>query len=476
MYRAGKINDLGKAWVYNFEVESENELDKNFVVFTKMYTPLLVSNSHAAVVARGMGKCCVAGCEAIIVDEKGKTFRIPNRKIVVKEGDLISIDGSTGEVFLGQMPLTEPEISGEFGELMKWVDGFKRLKVKANADIPRDAEVARKFGAEGIGLCRTEHMFFKPERIMAVREMILAETLEERKKALNKILPYQKEDFKGLFKVMSGLPIIIRLLDPPLHEFLPQEEKDIKDVAGQMHVPAEKIKDTIKTLHEFNPMLGFRGCRLGVKYPEINEMQVRAIFEAALESKNEGFTPLPEIEVPLVGDVREFLLIRDIVEKVAEELKVKGKIKYRVGTMIEVPRAAITADEIAKEAEFMSFGTNDLTQMGCGFSRDDAGKFLGIYVEKGVYKRDPFQSIDQGGVGKLMQICIEKSRNVKPDMDIGICGEHGGDPESVKFCHRIGLTDVSCSPYRVPIAKLAAAQAVIEEKRPAKQKFMGSTD
>jgi len=424
--------------------------------------------SHAAVVARGMGKCCVAGCEAIIVEEKSRSFRIPSRNITVKEGDWISIDGSTGEVFLGQMPLIEPEISGEFGDFMGWVDGFKRLAVLANADIPRDAEVAKRFGAEGIGLCRTEHMFFKPERIMAVREMILAETLEGRKRALAKIQPYQKEDFKGLFKVMSGLPIIIRLLDPPLHEFLPHEEKDIKDVAKQMGVTPEKIKETIETLHEFNPMLGFRGCRLGVKYPEINEMQVRAIFEAALEARKEGFVPLPEIEVPIVGNVKEFMLIRDITEKVAGELQVRGKIKYTIGTMIEVPRAAITADEIAKEADFMSFGTNDLTQMGCGFSRDDAGKFLGIYVEKGIFKSDPFQSIDQEGVGKFMQLCIEKARSVKPKMGIGICGEHGGDPESVKFCHRIGLTDVSCSPYRVPIARLAAAQAAIEEKKKIK--------
>ncbi len=421
--------------------------------------------SHAAVVARGMGKCCVAGCEAIIVDEHGKTFKIPSKGITIKEGEWVSIDGSTGEVYSGQMALIEPEIAGEFSELMRWVDGFKRLCVKTNADTPHDAEIAKKFGAEGIGLTRTEHMFFKPERIMAVREMILAETQEERKKALKKILPYQKQDFKGLFKVMSGLPIIIRLLDPPLHEFLPKEDKDIKEVAREMGIPAEKLRETINTLHEFNPMLGFRGCRLGVKYAEINEMQVRAIFEAALEAKREGHVPLPEIEVPLVGNVNEYVLIRDIIERVAEELKVKGRIKYKIGTMIEVPRAAITADEIAKEADFMSFGTNDLTQMGCGFSRDDSGKFLGIYVEKGIYKRDPFQSIDQQGVGQLMQICIKKARGVKPNMEIGICGEHGGEPESVKFCHRIGLTDVSCSPFRVPIARLAAAQAAIEDKK-----------
>ncbi len=421
--------------------------------------------SHAAVVARGMGKCCVAGCEAIIVDEHKKRFKIPSKNMVIKEGEWVSLDGSTGEVFSGQMPLIEPEIAGEFEELMKWADRFKRLAVKTNADTPHDAKIARRFGAEGIGLCRTEHMFFKPERITAVREMILAEEAPERKRALNKILPYQREDFKELFKVMSGLPIIIRLLDPPLHEFLPHEDKEIRHVASQMGVSPQKIKDTTQTLHELNPMLGFRGCRLGVKYPEINEIQIRAIFEAALEAKKEGYVPLPEIEVPLVGNVKELELIKDMIEKVAEELHVKGKIKYKIGTMIEVPRAAITADEIAKEVDFMSFGTNDLTQMGCGFSRDDAGKFLGIYVQKGIYKFDPFQAIDQDGIGKLMQICIEKARSVKPEMEIGICGEHGGEPESVKFCHRIGLTDVSCSPFRIPIARLAAAHAAIEDKR-----------
>ncbi len=421
--------------------------------------------SHAAVVARGMGKCCVAGCEAISVDEKKGVFRIPDKDVTVKEGDLVSIDGSTGEVFLGQLGLIEPGISGEFGEMMKWVNGFKKLGVKANADTPHDSKISRKFGAEGIGLCRTEHMFFKPERIMAVREMILADTPDERKKALDKILPYQRNDFKGLFKVMSGMPIIIRLLDPPLHEFLPREENEIKELADHMGVSLQKIKDTIKGLEEFNPMLGFRGCRLGVKYPEINEMQVRAIFKAALDAKKEGYEPLPEIEVPLIGSVTEFVMIKEIIKRVAAEMRVRGKVKYKIGTMIEVPRAAITADEIAKEADFLSFGTNDLTQMGCGFSRDDAGKFLGIYVERGIYKRDPFQSIDQEGIGKLMKICIEKARKAKPGIEIGICGEHGGDPESVRFCHRLGLTDVSCSPYRVPIAKLSAAQAAIEDEK-----------
>ncbi len=420
--------------------------------------------SHAAVVARGMGKCCVAGCEEIIVNEAEKNFKIPGKNnVMIREGEMISLDGSTGEVFVGQLDLIEPEISGEFGKLMEWVDEFKKLHVKANADTPHDSEIAKKFGAEGIGLCRTEHMFFKPERIMAVREMILAENLDGRKKALDKILPYQKEDFRGLFEVMSGLPIIIRLLDPPLHEFLPKEEKEIREVAENMGVSPDKIKETIKNLHEFNPMLGFRGCRLTVKYPEITGMQVKAIFEAALEAKAEGHDPRPEIEVPLIGNFREFLFVRKIIDRIAEEMGITDKIKYKVGTMIEVPRAALTADEIAKEADFMSFGTNDLTQMGCGFSRDDSGKFLGLYVENGIYERDPFQSIDQEGVGKLMKICIENARKTNPDIEIGICGEHGGETESVKFCHKIGLNDVSCSPFRVPIARLAAAQAAIEQ-------------
>ncbi len=421
--------------------------------------------SHAAVVARGMGKCCVAGCDAISVDEKAKTVKIASRNLTIRGGDVISLDGSTGEVYKGALNLVEPEIGGDFATLMKWVDARKRLSVKTNADTPKDSETARKFGAEGIGLCRTEHMFFKPERIMAVREMILAETLDERKKALNKLLPMQKKDFKGLFKVMSGMPIVIRLLDPPLHEFLPHEDADINELAREMKVSSQKIKDIVKNLHELNPMLGFRGCRLGVKYPEINAMQARAIFEAALESKKEGFKPVPYVEVPLIGHVKEFIMIKDIIEEVAAEMKIKDKLKYKIGTMMEVPRAALTADEIAKEADFMSFGTNDLTQMSCGFSRDDAGKFLKIYVDKGIYTRDPFQSIDQTGVGKLMEICIRDARKVKKDIEIGICGEHGGEPESVKFCHRIGLDEVSCSPFRVPIARLAAAQAAIEEKR-----------
>ena len=421
--------------------------------------------SHAAVVARGMGKCCVAGCEEIIVDEHKKELRVKNKDLVLKENDLISLDGSTGEIFKGELALVEPEVSGTFAELMGWADEFRTMKVKTNADTPKDALRAKEFGAEGIGLTRTEHMFFEAEKIKEFRKMILTETKEEREKALLDLEPLQEKDFFGLFEVMDNLPIIIRLLDPPLHEFLPKEEGEINEIAKELGIKPEKIKEIESGMHEFNPMLGFRGCRLGVSYPEINAMQAKAIFKAALKAKEKGLTPLPRIEVPLVGNVKEFTHIKKIIEKVAENLGVKGKIDYQIGTMIEVPRACITADEIAKEADFLSFGTNDLTQMGCGFSRDDAGKFLPLYVSQGIYERDPFQAIDQTGVGELMKICIQKARSVKPEIEIGICGEHGGEPSSVEFCHRIGLNDVSCSPFRVPIARLAAAQAAIKEKQ-----------
>lgn len=419
--------------------------------------------SHAAVVARGMGKPCVAGCSDAVINEEEKLCRIGG--IELREMDYLTLDGSTGEVIKGEVPVIDPELSGDFEKLMKWADNFRKLKVKTNADTPHDAQVARDFGAEGIGLCRTEHMFFEGERIKAVREMILAEDLKGRKKALAKIEPMQKEDFKELFKVMGGLPVIIRLLDPPLHEFLPKEDADIKEMAREMDVEEKKIREIISNLHEFNPMLGFRGCRLGIKYPEISEMQAKAILEAAIECKKEGIKAVPWIEVPLVGNVREYLIIKEIVDKAARDFKVKRGNDYWMGTMIEVPRAALTADEIAPECDFMSFGTNDLTQMTCGFSRDDAGNFLKPYVEAGIYERDPFQSIDQTGVGKIMKMCIEKAKKANPKIEIGICGEHGGEPESVKFCHRIGLNDVSCSPYRVPIARLAAAQAALEDKK-----------
>lgn len=420
--------------------------------------------SHAAVVARGMGKCCVAGAEDIMVKEKeGKVIiKTPKGEKTLKEGDWLTLDGGTGEVFESQVPVIDPEIHGDFKKLMSWADSFKKIKIKANADTPHDAKIARDYGAEGIGLCRTEHMFFDADRIKSFRKMILTEKLEDRKKALEILLEYQQKDFEGIFEAMDGLPVIIRLLDPPLHEFLPKEDPEIKELSEEMNIPESKIKDIIKSSHEFNPMLGFRGCRLGVKYPEINEMQSRAIFQAALECQKRGIKVFPQIEIPLAGNVKEFLMVKEMIEKVAEETGAKGKLDYQIGTMIEVPRAAITADEFAKEVDFMSFGTNDLTQMTCGFSRDDAAKFLIPYVEKGIYKKDPFQSIDQEGVGKMMQICIEKARKVNPKIEIGICGEHGGDPESVKFCQRIGLNDVSCSPFRVPIARLSAAQAGLE--------------
>jgi pyruvate,orthophosphate dikinase len=419
--------------------------------------------SHAAVVARGMGKCCVAGCGALYVKEDHAT-QCEIGGVIIKEGDVISLDGTSGEVFLGALPTVDPELSGSFSQIMEWAKKYKRLKIKANADIPRDAEVAKKFGAEGIGLCRTEHMFFEPKRIFAMRMMILSDNLEDRKKYLENLLPFQKEDFKGLFKIMNGLPCIIRLLDPPLHEFLPQEEKMQIQVAKEMGITVEKLKAAVSNLHEFNPMLGFRGCRLGVKYPEINYMQMRAIFLAALECIAEGFNPLPYIEVPIVGHIKELKLIHELMFEAMKATGAEGKVNYKFGTMIEVPRGALTADELAKESDFFSFGTNDLTQMTCGFSRDDVAKFIKYYLEKNIYAKDPFVSIDQEGVGKLMQICVEKGRKEKEHIEIGICGEHGGDPDSVAFCHKIGLDDVSCSPYRVPIALLSAAHAAIKEE------------
>ena len=420
--------------------------------------------SHAAVVARGMGKCCIAGCGAINITEVQKYFTVGD--IVIKEGDYITLNGTTGEVMLGQAPLVTPELTGDFGTFMKWVDEFRKIGVRTNADTPHDSEVARKFGAEGIGLCRTEHMFFAPERISAVREMILADDTEGRKKALAKILPFQKSDFIEIFRVMKGLPVTIRLLDPPLHEFLPHTEEELRALSASMEVPVEKLKARNKALYEFNPMLGHRGCRLGITYPEIYEMQVRAIMEAACELSKKKVRVIPEIMIPLVGHVNELKVMRELTVQVAEEVlqRYKTRVSYTVGTMIELPRAAITADEIAPYADFYSFGTNDLTQTTFGLSRDDAGRFLPFYVEKGILENDPFITLDQDGIGILMKIGIEKGRKVKKHLKMGICGEHGGDPKSVEFCHKIGLNYVSCSPYRVPIAKLAAAQAVLKEK------------
>ena len=422
--------------------------------------------SHAAVVARGMGTCCVAGCGDVRVDEENHVCTIAGT--TVKEGDWISLDGSTGNVYIGAIETKPAEVSGNFKRIMDWADELRVLQVRTNADTPTDAAKALEFGAQGVGLTRTEHMFFDPDRIPAMREMIVSKTEEERRKALAKLLPMQKEDFKGIYKVMAGRPVTIRFLDPPLHEFLPTAEEDIVALAADMGLEVDELKATIASLHEFNPMMGHRGCRLAVTYPEIAEMQTRAVIEAAIEVKEEtGFDILPEIMIPLVGEIKELKYVKDVVVATAEKvMEEKGvKIDYKVGTMIEIPRAALTADEIAKEAEFFSFGTNDLTQMTFGFSRDDAGKFLNEYYTKKIYESDPFARVDQIGVGKLMKMAVELGRQTRPGMKMGICGEHGGDPSSVEFCHRIGLNYVSCSPFRVPIARLAAAQAAVNFPR-----------
>jgi len=422
--------------------------------------------SHAAVVARGMGRCCVAGCGELRIDEEGKKFTDAAGN-VYKEGDWISLDGSTGNVYAGQLPTVAPELTGDFGKFMAWADEIRVLKVRANADTPHDAAQAYKFGAEGIGLCRTEHMFFEGERIKAMREMIVARTEEQRRKALDKLLPMQRADFEGLFREMKGHPVTIRYLDPPLHEFLPQDEEDIKNLADEMGMSFDELKAIVDSLHEFNPMMGHRGCRLAVSYPEIAEMQTRAVIEAAINVNKEGMNITPEIMIPLVGDVEELKYVKNVVVKTADEIIKKAgvELKYKVGTMIEIPRAAITADEIAKEAEFFSFGTNDLTQMTFGFSRDDAGKFLEDYYAKKIYESDPFAKLDQTGVGRLIETAVQLGKKTRPDIKLGICGEHGGDPSSIDFCHRVGLDYVSCSPYRVPIARLAAAQAQVNNPR-----------
>ncbi len=419
--------------------------------------------SHAAVVARGMGKCCISGAGAVHVDTKTRTLCIDD--LVLNEGDWISLNGSTGEVFEGKIPTREAELSGDFGKLMALTDRYKRLQVRANADTPTDAQVARNFGATGIGLCRTEHMFFEGERIVAVREMILADDEAGRRKALSKLLPIQRADFEGLFRAMHGLPVTIRLLDPPLHEFVPHDEASQRVMAADMHVSLGRIKMRVEELHEFNPMMGHRGCRLGISYPEITEMQTRAMIEAALNMRHLGIVVKAEIMVPLVGTVREFNLQADVIRQTAAAVfKERGEqIDYLLGTMIETPRAALIADSIGKRAEFFSFGTNDLTQMTLGFSRDDAGKFLPDYLRQGVYERDPFRSIDQEGVGALVDMAVRKGRAARTDIEIGICGEHGGDPASIEFFHRVGLDYVSCSPFRIPIARLAAAQAAIRD-------------
>jgi len=422
--------------------------------------------SHAAVVARGMGRCCVAGCGEIRINEEEKYFKDKEGNIY-KEGDWISLDGSTGNVYSGKLPTVDPELTGDFGTFMKWVDEIRVLKVRTNADTPADAAQAFRFGAEGIGLCRTEHMFFEGERIKAMREMIVARTEEQRRKALDKLLPMQRGDFEGLFREMKGNPVTIRYLDPPLHEFLPQDEEDIRALAAEMGLSFEELKSIVDSLHEFNPMMGHRGCRLAVSYPEIAEMQTRAVIEAAINVNKEGMNVVPEIMIPLVGDIKELKYVKDVVVRTADEIiKQAGvDLKYMVGTMIEIPRAALTADEIAKEAEFFSFGTNDLTQMTFGFSRDDAGRFLEDYYDKKIYESDPFAKLDQTGVGKLVEMAAQLGRKTRPNLKLGICGEHGGEPSSVEFCHRVGLDYVSCSPFRVPIARLAAAQAQVQYPR-----------
>ncbi len=419
--------------------------------------------SHAAVVARGMGTCCVSGCGDIQMDEENKQFVLAGK--TYHEGDYISIDGSTGNIYDGQIPTVDASIAGEFGRVMAWADKYRTLKVRTNADNPRDTKKAIELGAEGIGLCRTEHMFFEEERIPKIRKMILSETKEAREAALNELIPFQKGDFKAMYEELKGLPMTVRYLDPPLHEFLPTDEEDIKALASEMGVSVEHLKAKCAELHEFNPMMGHRGCRLAVTYPEIAKMQTRALMEAAIEvSEEKGYDITVEIMIPLVGEKKELKFVKNIVVETAELVKKEknSDIKYKIGTMIEIPRAALTADEIAEEAEFFSFGTNDLTQMTFGFSRDDAGKFLGSYYENKIYESDPFAKLDQDGVGKLVKMAAEKGRATRPDIKLGICGEHGGDPSSVEFCHNVGLNYVSCSPFRVPIARLAAAQAAIK--------------
>jgi pyruvate,orthophosphate dikinase len=416
--------------------------------------------SHAAVVARGMGTCCIAGCSEIVVDKKHRKI-VTKDGIEISEGEIITLNGSTGEVILGSVRMIEPQVSGDFLEVLKWSDEIKKLEVRTNADNAEDAQKAREYGAEGIGLCRTEHMFFEDERIAVMREMILAQNLEGRARALAKLMPMQKQDFKQIFAAMDGLPVTIRLLDPPLHEFLPYYDKKVAELAETMNIDFETLKNTIESLHEVNPMLGHRGCRLAITYPEIYQMQTQAIVEAAIEATAAGIKVHPEIEIPLVGNFKELSILRKEVQEVLDDYKDAITFEIKIGTMIEVPRACLTADEIAPEADFFSFGTNDLTQTTYGLSRDDASKFIPQYLERGIMLVDPAESIDQAGVGELMKIAVEKGRSVKPDLEIGICGEHGGEPNSVYFCHNIGLNYVSCSPYRVPIARIAAAQATV---------------
>ena len=464
--RAVELHKAGEKELVLVRLETSPEDIDGMVVCSGVLTVRGGMTSHAAVVARGMGTCCVAGCGDITVNEEEKYFTLPDGR-KVHEGEYISLDGSTGNVYGEKVQTVEASVSGNFATLMGWADQYRQLKVRTNADTPRDAKQAYDFGAEGIGLCRTEHMFFAPDRIAAIREMIVSKTPEQRAKALAKILPMQRGDFEELYRTMKGYPVTIRFLDPPLHEFVPHADEDIKALAKEMGMTFEDLKNVVEGLHEFNPMMGHRGCRLAVTYPEIAEMQTRAVIEAAINVNKEGMNVVPEIMIPLVGEVKELKYVKDIVTRTADEvIKNAGvKLEYHVGTMIEIPRAALTADEIAKEAEFFSFGTNDLTQMTFGFSRDDAGKFLNDYYDKKIYESDPFAKLDQVGVGKLVKMAVDLGKQTRPDIKLGICGEHGGNPPTVEFCHNVGLTYVSCSPFRVPIAKLAAAQAAIKNPR-----------
>ena len=467
VFTAEEAKELGKGGkgerVVLVRLETTPEDIEGMVASQGILTARGGRTSHAAVVARGMGTCCVAGCGSLIINEENKTFEINGK--LYHEGDYISLDGNTGKIYEGDIETTEATVAGDFGRIMDWADKYRVLKVRTNADNPRDTKKAVELGAEGIGLCRTEHMFFESDRIPKIRKMILSDTVEERENALNELIPFQKGDFKEMYKVLKELPMTVRYLDPPLHEFLPNTPEEIESLAKDMGVTAEKIKNKCMELHEFNPMMGHRGCRLAVTYPEIARMQTRALMEAAIEVKEEfGYDIVPEIMIPLVGERKELKFVKDIVIETAELVKKEknSDMKYHIGTMIEIPRAAITADEIAKEAEFFSFGTNDLTQMTFGFSRDDAGKFLDSYYQNKIYEIDPFAKLDQVGVGELVKMAVTKGKKTREDIKLGICGEHGGEPSSVEFCHNIGLNYVSCSPFRVPIARLAAAQAAIK--------------
>ena len=464
--KAQELANDGEKELVLVRLETSPEDIEGMVVCKGILTVRGGMTSHAAVVARGMGTCCVAGCGELSVNEEEKVFYTKDGTSY-HEGDYISLDGSTGNVYGEKIDTVEASVSGDFAKLMSWADSIRRLDVRTNADNPRDAKKAREFGAQGIGLCRTEHMFFETDRIAAIREMIVSKTSEQRELALNKILPMQRSDFEGLYKVMSGYPVVIRLLDPPLHEFLPHDDEEISALAKDMNMCFDELKSIVVNLHEFNPMMGHRGCRLSITYPEIAVMQTKAIIQAAINVKKEGYKVKPEIMVPLVGEVKELKYVKNIITETADKLiKESGlDIKYYIGTMIEIPRACLVADEIAKEAEFFSFGTNDLTQLTYGFSRDDAGKFLKFYYDKKIFEFDPFQKVDQIGVGKLMKMAIQDAKRTRPSIELGICGEHGGNPPTIEFCHNIGLTYVSCSPFRVPIARLAAAQAAVKEER-----------